>query len=784
MSAAGAARCAGRFVGRRLKKANGRGRKHPLITITLALWLTSTVGVLVGWAAPTGATTPTGLGALIPLPDLTHGGSRSLFESSGFLTWSIDAKFGALDIWQPIVQALADVIWLLAAGLVYGAVGLVYWLLSVASFNNVTDALTTAVGQSSATLLQWMLPSALVLGLMWNWIQHRGAAVLSAIVWTLTAAVFSLSLAMFPAQWVAGINNTRTVGSDAILSLTADAVRPNQNFPFSWPATDYGSGSTTAARQTVMLRKAGDSVWRGLVVTPWCIEEFGSMEACSRYGTAIVKMGANQDQRQEYINKTVANDEGGQTAPTVKYINGGSPQVRLVIALVALVVNLVFTGVILILGFSAVAALIGTFFHLLLGVPFSLLWCIEGRPRQIGIRWLESLVGTIIQGLVAIATFSAMLTLLTVEFAGIASIGWLPTLATGLVIVVSALGFRKQVLGFFGVVAGGRAGAAILGAVAFRALSRVAGGRRGGGAPSRVRQSNRTSSGEQPSNDRTARPASGPPASRPAPRATPTGRPPRRPLPGPSAARTGSGSGPSGPATRGPQPSRPGPRSNGSRPATPRQPRQPSTAGTRPSTGGGTAGPRRNPQPATGGRRPAPANRPVAVTRPAPATQAVSATAAAGPRPAAAPRRSVPASAPSQQAATSRSASAQRPAPRRTQPKQPPRITPRQPPAGAARPAPAPTRPAPQSSSAEPRSTPPSPSQSRSNPARSNPARSNPAKTSPANTNPAKTSPPRSNPARSSQPKPSQPKPSQPKSVPPNRTTTRPAPREDRGRDA
>lgn len=753
MSAATITGQAGRIVIRQVVAANARWRKRPLLTIGLALWMTSTLGVLISWAAPTGATTPTGLGALIPLPDLTHGGSRSLFESSGFLTWSIDAKFGALDIWQPIVQALADVIWLLAAGLVYGAVGLVYWLLSVASFTNVTDALTTAIGASSATLLEWMLPSALVIGVLWNWIQNRGTAILSAITWTLTASVFALSLALFPAQWVAGVNNTRTVGSDAILSLTSGAVQPNQNFPFAWPATDYGTGTSTSARQTIMLRKAGDSVWRGLVVTPWCIEEFGSMEACKRYGTAIVGMGADQSRRQDYIDKTIANDEGGQTTPTVEYIKGGSPQVRLVIGLVALVVNLLFTGVILILGFSAIGALIGTFFHLLLGVPFSLMWCIEGRPRQIGIRWLESLVGTIIQGLVAVAIFSAMLALLTVEFAGIASIGWLPTLGTALVIVASALGFRKQVLGFFGVIGGGRAGAAILGALAFRTMSRITGGRRGAGAPNRTRQTNRSSTGTTAGDDRPRNPSSGPPTSRPAPRPAPTGRPPRVTRPSPTAAiRAGSGAGPSGPASRGPQqPARPGPRPGWSRPAPARQTRpvpvgaKSSGSQTRTSVQTRTAGP------STDAARPVPAYSQGRASKPARSET----------RPAPTPARR--ATAQPAVVATSRSAAAQRPAPRRTPPKQPPRVPPRQQSTAPARPAPASTRPAAQPATKP--ATQPSTAHPKSTPPRSTPPRS---------------TPPRSTPPRSTPP---QPKSTEPKSTPP-RSTARPAPREDRGRDA
>lgn len=550
-----------------------RTRLHPVIMITLGMWLVSTIGVAIGWADGDKPTQPVGLGGLMPMPDLTNGGTKSLFESTGYLAWTTDGVFGRTDIYQPIIQSLSSSIWMLAVFLVYGAIGLVYWLLSVASFNTITAPLSDAIGASASTLLAWLLPSALVIGLLWAWIRNKGPGLMSAISWTIAAAVLGTSLAIVPKLWIEGVNNTRTVGTDAIMTMTSNAVSPNQQKPFPWPATNYGAtgsepvcniatgqcnatgGQTAKQRQNVMLRKTGDAVWRALVATPWCIEEFGSMQACQRYGADMIKKGSDLDARKDYINDVISKREGGDDAATVKWTKGYNTGDRLIIALFSLAVNIIFCGVILVLGFTALSALISTFFHLFMGVPFTLTWCIEGRPRQIGLRWLEGLIGSIIQSLVATATFGALLVLLTVQFSLMASLGWLPTIITALVMSLSALSFRRHVMGFFGVIAGGNRGAALLGAMALRQLSRITRGAGRAGASTARGLSSRSS--RAAGSDGVLTPAGGlsrhTESAAPAPRARSdrptTGRPRRRPsvIGAPAAA------GGSAPAGRAPQ---------------------------------------------------------------------------------------------------------------------------------------------------------------------------------------------------------------------------------------
>ncbi len=564
-----AARDLARDLARTAVVRRPRVRLHPVATITLALWLLATVGALIAHADEPGPTTPTGLGDLMPLPDLSGGGSKSLFEESGFLAWSIDSAPGLTDFINAAFAGVVSHVWYLALALAYGAIALVYWLLNLTSMTMITDPLTKAIGAGSQALLAWLLPSAVVIGLLIAWIRHRGHDMVNAISWVLISAVLGISLAVSPNVWVEGVNNLRSVGSDAILVSTSAAVNPDQKSPFEWPATTYGdpgagNPQTPAGAKNVMLRRTADATWRGLVATPWCAIEFGSLEACKRYGAGIIKAGVDVQKRHDYIEKTIVPQEGGDDAPTVQWVKGERWPERLALAFVALVMIIIFCGTLLVLGFSALAAGISAMFHLLVGVFFALTWCIPGRPREIGMRWLESLIGTIIQGLVALATFAALLVLISVIFAQSPTWGWLPTAGVAIMAGLTALKFRRQVESFFGVVGGGRAGAAVLGAAAMRLVSR---GVRRPPTPPTPRRPRPAAGGvpaPRPSGPTLGRgtprrgPRSGPrPSTRgPQPRAGASSGSPAggsagsSPGPGDAAPRTGSGSGTTSPPTR------------------------------------------------------------------------------------------------------------------------------------------------------------------------------------------------------------------------------------------
>lgn len=467
-----------------------RLRFHPTATVTAAVWLVVTVGIMSASADPI---TPTGLGGLVSVPDLTGGGSKSLFEATGIQAWRVDNQAGLSEFIKDSMAGLVRIVFYLTALLAYAAIGLMYWLLSLTTLDAITDPIADAVGAVSQTLLVWLMPSAVVIGLTLAYLRHKGHDALNAVSWVLLSAVFGISLAVSPQLWVDGVNNARTVGADAVAALTTSAVSPDQNQPFAWPVTDYGappaadSGNPNIDRnnaptneelKNALLRKNADALWRSLVATPWCAIEFGSLEACQRYGADMVKLGSDVEARDKYIDDVIAKQEGASDAPTVLWVKGDQWAERLVLAIGALVLTVVFCGALLMLGFTALGALISTMLHLVVGAFFTLTWCIEGSPRRLGMAWLQSLIGTILQGIIALASFAALLVMVSAIFARATSWGWLAALGLAIAATVVARRFPAVVGSWFGTVGGGHVGAAVLGAMVVRSVSRAVG--RGG----------------------------------------------------------------------------------------------------------------------------------------------------------------------------------------------------------------------------------------------------------------------------------------------------------------
>lgn len=458
--------------------ALSRARRFPWVTMAVVTWAVTAVGTGVA-QADTGVV---GFGDLLPKISVPAGSSPSLFEATNGLAWMLDSDPG-MGFDQVIVStmnAIVNVIWGLALLLAQSALYLGQWILSMLNIPGVNDWLSTGLGTSASAIMSWLAPSAIVIGALVAYVQHKGGEAFDQVLWVIAAAALGMSLALSPSLWVTGTQNLRTIGTDAVLTLASPAAGPDQGKPFAWPATDYAAGNPRDS----MIRKSNDATFRGLVVYPWCIADFGSLAACEKYGANMIKAGADTTERKKVISE-VSRAEGGDDKPAVRWLKGYNWSERLAIAVASLLVILIFCGVLLVLAFSAIGALISTVFHLIVGAFFTLTWCIPGRPRQIGIRWLESLIGTVLQGIIAVGTYGAALTVLTLIYSQIDALGGvLVVTALAIATVVTALSFRSQVSSWFGAVAGGRAGAALLGAAALRILTKGAGGagRAAGGA--------------------------------------------------------------------------------------------------------------------------------------------------------------------------------------------------------------------------------------------------------------------------------------------------------------
>ena len=391
-------------------------------------------------------------GELIPLGDKSAGGQKTLFETYNFGTWQLDSELTAPgDLLQLAFYGLAQLLMYLLLLIVYMTIGLTWWLFSAMSVPGLSDAADGLITSAAGSLLTWLFPTAVAVGACVAYVQGKAAkgSYVNQVAWMVAAGVLAVGLSTDAGVFTNGIQQVRESGSSIILSSTGKAISANETQPFEWPAVDYDVNTA----EDSMLRKSADSTWRTLVATPWCIANFGSIEACQKYGPQMLKEGTDLEAR-----KWVKGEQWGQ---------------RLGIVVLALVVALVFCSLMLVIGFSALAAIMLTYLLLVAGVFFACLWIIPGKPREWGVGWGEALLGSVMVTFVSLLTFGATLALLTGIYTASASSGWFTSLGLSLVLLITAFGFRKQLADIVNARGTGAGRAALIGAAVTKTVGRA-----------------------------------------------------------------------------------------------------------------------------------------------------------------------------------------------------------------------------------------------------------------------------------------------------------------------
>lgn len=385
-----------------------------------------------------GPTNPTGFGDLLPTPDLTHGDTRTIFEQYSPMVYGLDFEKSIRDPIESVFNGYAHLVMMYIIAITRGAISVGWWLFSFTDVKPLTDATSATIGASSNQLIGWLLPSALAFGAVAAYMQRRSSgSAMGQMVWIFVAGVLAVSFAVAPATWLRGIDGARQLGAETIMTASADAMGPTMQSPLPWPEP----GFTGTAKDT-MLRKSADATWRGFAVTPWCIAEFGSLDACGRYGKGMLDAGTDADARSKYIDSVIAPAEGGDDAPTVKWVKGDNAFGRISVVMLAAIAATLFAFLNVSLAFTALMAFVGCLLLLVVGVFFACLWIIPGRPRQWGLNWFEALIGLVIQSFLAMLVFGTALTLVTAVFSLTGALGWLPV--SGLAIAVLIAGFRLR----------------------------------------------------------------------------------------------------------------------------------------------------------------------------------------------------------------------------------------------------------------------------------------------------------------------------------------------------
>lgn len=412
-----------------------RRTRTALTILAISLIVTTQVAL----AADAKPTNPTGFGDLLPTPDLTHGDTRTLFEQYSPMAYSLDFEGSFSDPFRPVFNSFAQILMMYVVAATRAAIAIGWWLFSFTDIRPLVDSTSQAIGGVSTQLVGWLLPSALALGAIAAYVQRRSSGTaMGQLVWVFAAGLLAISLALGPTTWLKGVDGARQVGAETVMGASGKVVGTTLKTPFEMPEPAFPGSS-----RDTMLRKSGDAAWRGFAVTPWCIAEFGSLEACGRYGKGMLDTGTDTSKRMDYIKNDVAKAEGGGDAPTVKWAKGENPFGRLGVLIIAAVAATLFAFLNIGLAATALMAFVGCLVMLVVGVVFACLFIVPGRARQWGMNWLEALLGLVLQSVAAMLVFGVALSLLTAVFSLSQTLGWLPVTGLALVVLIAAFRLRR-----------------------------------------------------------------------------------------------------------------------------------------------------------------------------------------------------------------------------------------------------------------------------------------------------------------------------------------------------
>ncbi|MEH6375915.1 hypothetical protein V7793_16485 [Streptomyces sp. KLMMK] len=429
---------------------------------------------------------PAGIGDLLKTPRVGEGTGSTLYEQYGsVLYYRLDNELGWKDIGWSMLNGIADLFMGLTVFITQTAVVAVQWTLGFTDVKEIHDAITTAISKAGGTVSSTLLPSALAVGALIAWANHRKASgsSLSQLGWVAASGILAVSLVTTPGVWVDSLESVRKVGSTIAMEATSAGMTGNSQEPIAiggTPDLEQNEKDREPTKKTKLVRKSTDAIWRSYVVTPWCIAEFGNLTTCKEFGERVLQKTDQptgdddfDDAREEFLSKTLSDEALGK--PAMKWRQGKNAG-RVTVALAAFVCATLFAVLAIILAFASLASLIGALMLLLAGVVFACLWVIPGRPRQWGLRWFDALLGFALQSFVSTMVLGVVLVLNTVSITFLGgSGGYFAASAISITSAITAFKFRAVMDSIVGVTGALTPGGSAMGMAMGRGASRLAG---------------------------------------------------------------------------------------------------------------------------------------------------------------------------------------------------------------------------------------------------------------------------------------------------------------------
>ena len=407
--------------GRRTIRALGRTILWPVRTSLRLV----TLGWLIGCTMVGGALNASAGGdgdGFINVPDIAGGGAQTVFEKVPLTQYTL--PFGLSDsqtdgvggyfieaVWQ-VFRGLGNVLMYLTLALVRGAIACMQWMLNLTIYRDNATQIDGAV-QSLANAVFWPLltvtiaiAGATIYGRMKR---EGGGSIFGDTVWLLTAAVLAVTFAAAPSKIAGTLDQTRTLLAERIVEgyASTDSAQSAAGFP---PVGVQATGAGAS-------RSLGDAMWNVYAVAPWCWAAFGDLNICKDVGHEYLE---DSDRwKQLYQEQRDLNGEGDDAdsakCPAAWQSNRawfrGQSYGRLggvvFAAVTAIPLALMLLGIVI----YGIMAIVGMVLLTLVGLVFLLFWMIPGRPRQIGIRWFEALIGCLLQSVIITALLGAVMVL-------------------------------------------------------------------------------------------------------------------------------------------------------------------------------------------------------------------------------------------------------------------------------------------------------------------------------------------------------------------------------------
>ncbi|WKU45689.1 hypothetical protein Q3V23_17425 [Streptomyces sp. VNUA116] len=381
---------------------------------------------------------PAGIGSLLPAPHTSYSGPGTLYEQYGDpMLYNLDVQLGWDEFGDWALQFVAQIFMGLTVVLALAAIVVVQWTFKFTSIDKLEDSMATAISGAAGTVSTTLLPSAMAVGALIAYANHRrNGTSISQLGWVAAAGILSISLLTTPKVWIDGLDSIRTIGSNTAMKAASAGMGNESKEPIDIGGTPtYGKND-----QDNMLRKSGDAIWRSYVVTPWCVAEFGNLNTCKKYGQGLLDQGSDTGKREDWLKDNVSSSSVGDEA--VKYRQGHVGHARVMVTMASAVCVALFAVLAVALAFASLASLIGALMLLLAGVVFACLWVIPGRPRQWGVRWFDTLLGFALQSFVSTMVLGCVLVLNTASVSMVGSYGWFASAGISITSAIVAFKFR------------------------------------------------------------------------------------------------------------------------------------------------------------------------------------------------------------------------------------------------------------------------------------------------------------------------------------------------------